>query len=206
MGYAKLIQRYTIRNDMNMTDFQAQLNAAFSDFNLTTGFSLAEAHFYDSTSHTFSDFSPSDLSVELTRQYDAQTASSLLDHISNGKYTEPFKTWAAIPAWYFNAFSFGGIINLNVTNFCYYLSGFMNAVVSQRIDVNASLGVSCWYDALTDESSNYPGMLQQCLRLEQLKIIATFLCFDANTGNFDFSPPASDDSSVFASFWYRFVK
>ena len=191
---------------MNITDFLVQLNAAFSNFHLTLGFSLAEAHFYDSTSHTFSDFSPSDLSAELTRQYDAPAASFLLDHTSSGRYVEAFETWEAIPAWYFNAFSFGGIINLKIANFCYYLSGFMNAVVSQRIDVNASLGVSCWYDALTDESSNYPGMLQQCLRPKQLKIIATFLCFDANTGNFDFSPPANDDSSVFANFWYRFVE
>ncbi|MCU4437664.1 hypothetical protein KTH93_19615 [Acinetobacter bereziniae] len=189
---------------MNSFDIKASIFENFSEFHLSKSFTLAESDFYDTCAKSFADYSKKDLYEELSKHYNEDVAHFIMSNISENQYVEPFGGWSEIPLWYYNAFSFGGIINLNIHNLIYYLSGFMNVMISNNIDSNSSSNISRWYDIL-DLGSYYIDELSNVLNSNQLKTIALFLCFDAETKDIDLSPPVSGDDSTFAKFWYPYI-
>ncbi|KAF1025708.1 MAG: hypothetical protein GAK29_01772 [Acinetobacter bereziniae] len=189
---------------MNSFDIKASIFENFSEFHLSKSFTLAESDFYDTFAKSFSDYSKNDLYEELSKYYNEDVAHFITSNISENQYVEPFENWSEIPLWYYNAFSFGGIINLNTNNLVYYLSGFMNVMISNNIDSNPSSSISRWYDIL-DLETYYINELSNVLNRNQLKTIALFLCFDVETKDIDLSPPVAGDDSAFAKFWYPYI-
>lgn len=189
---------------MNSFDIKASILENFSEFHLSKSFTLAESDFYDTCAKSFADYSKEDLYVELRKYYNEDIAHFITSNIPENQYVEPFGSWSEIPLWYYNAFSFGGIINLNINNLKYYLSGFMHVIISNNIDSNTSSNISRWYDIL-DLGSYYIDELSNALNHNQLKTIALFLCYDPETKEIDLSPPVTGDDSTFAKFWYPYL-
>lgn len=189
---------------MNSFDIKASILENFSEFHLSKSFTLAESDFYDTCAKSFADYSKEDLYVELRKYYNEDIAHFISSNIPENQYVEPFGSWSEIPLWYYNAFSFGGIINLNINNLKYYLSGFMHVIISNNIDSNTSSNISRWYDIL-DLGSYYIDELSNALNRNQLKTIALFLCYDPETKEIDLSPPVAGDDSTFAKFWYPYL-
>lgn len=190
---------------MNFLDIKTIIYENFTDFHFSKNFTLAESDFYDTYSKSFADYSKDDLYVELRKYYNEDIAHFIISNMVENKYIEPFESWSKIPLWYYNAFSFGGLINLNTHNLIYYLSGFMNVIISNNISPNTSSNISRWYDIL-DLGSYYINELSKELNHDQLKTIALFLCCDAEKKEIDLSPPSKNDDSTFAKFWYTFLK
>lgn len=190
---------------MNFLDIKTSIYENFSNFHFTKGFTLAESDFYDTYSKSFAEYSKDDLYVELRKYYNEDIAHFITSNIVENKYIEPFEIWSEIPLWYYNAFSFGGTINLNTHNLIYYLSGFMYLIISNNINSNSPLNILRWYDIL-DSNSYHINELSKELNHNQLKTIALFLCCDAETKEIDLSPPSVEDDSTFAKFWYPFLK
>lgn len=189
---------------MNSFDIKASIFENFSEFHLSKSFTLAESDFYDTCAKSFADYSKKGLYEELSKYYNEDVAHFITSNISENQYVEPFGSWSEIPLWYYNAFSFGGTINLNTNNLVYYLSGFMNVMISNNIDSNSSSNISRWYEIL-DLGSYYINDLSNVLNRNQLKTIALFLCYDPETKDIDLSSPIEGDDSAFAKFWYPYI-
>ncbi|MHA3104802.1 hypothetical protein [Acinetobacter sp. ANC 3791] len=191
---------------MNVLDIKTSIYENFSDFHFSKNFTLAESDFYDTFSKSFAEYSKDKLYVELREYYNDDIAHFIIRNMVENKYIEPFESWSEIPLWYYNAFSFGGFINLNSHNLIYYLSGFMYVILSNNIDFNSNASILRWYDILNLTSYYVDEYLSKELNHNQLKTIALFLCYDPETEEIDLSPPSADDDSIFAKFWYSFLK
>ncbi|MFW2079077.1 hypothetical protein ACG94X_15455 [Acinetobacter sp. ULE_I010] len=190
---------------MNSFDLKTSIFENFSEFHFSNSFTLAESDFYDTCAKSFANYSKEDLYVELRKYYNEDVANFIMSNMVENIYIEPFENWSKIPLWYYDAFSFAGHVNLNIHNLIYYLSGFMNVMISNNIDISTSSNISRWYDIL-DLGSYYINELSNILNRNQLKTIALFLCYDAETQKIDLSPPLADDYSIFATFWYPLLK
>lgn len=90
-------------------------------------FSLFEANFYDwSVCTSFADYEFEELLIELKDLYSPTVVDFYKNNVNQDlRYVEPFTGWNTIPVWYFDEFNNGGIINLKINNFVYYLCAAM---------------------------------------------------------------------------------